>query len=130
VGEFGCYERADAASRLNFHRAIREAFDEQGLGWAMWDWKAGFHYWKNGAPEPAGMREAMFPAPVLSVTATGELRATGAIGKTYVVERADSLAPPAAWEVVQTAALTNSVFEYQLPANPNRAAIYRVLWRK
>ncbi|HLQ46761.1 MAG TPA: glycoside hydrolase family 5 protein, partial [Planctomycetaceae bacterium] len=61
-GEFGCYERADAESRAAFYRAFREALDKADLGWAAWDWKAGFRYWddKTGRPVP-GMREALFP---------------------------------------------------------------------
>jgi hypothetical protein len=62
VGEFGCYIKADPESRARFYRDFREALDEAGLGWAMWDWKAGFRYWDPQAdrPEP-GMREALFP---------------------------------------------------------------------
>ncbi len=62
VGEFGCYEKADAESRARFHRDFREALDAEGLGWALWDWKAGFRYWDGKANRPApGMREALFP---------------------------------------------------------------------
>ena len=34
------------------------------MGWAIWDWKAGFRYWdeKAGRPEP-GMHEALFGSP-------------------------------------------------------------------
>jgi endoglucanase len=62
LGEFGCYIKADAESRAHFHRDFRAALDEAGLGWALWDWKAGFRYWdgKANRPEP-GMREALFP---------------------------------------------------------------------
>ena len=63
VGEFGAYVGADNASRVRFYRTYREALDKAGIGWAIWDWKAGFRYWdeKAGAPVP-GMREALFPA--------------------------------------------------------------------
>ena len=61
VGEFGCYIRADPVSRANFYRQFREALDEQKLGWAVWDWNAGFHYWDTAKNQPApGMREALF----------------------------------------------------------------------
>lgn len=62
MGEFGAYERADAESRARFYKSFREALDEADIGWAMWDWKAGFRYWddKAGAPAP-GLREALFP---------------------------------------------------------------------
>ena len=40
---------------------FRESAEKAGIGWAIWDWKAGFHYWndKTGKPEP-GMHEALF----------------------------------------------------------------------
>jgi len=60
-GEFGCYTGADPESRARFHKAFREALDEAGIGWALWDWKAGFRYWDEGKMQPApGMREALF----------------------------------------------------------------------
>ena len=62
IGEFGCYIGADVSSRARFYAEFRKVLDEFGLGWAMWDWKAGFRYWddKTGQPAP-GMREALFP---------------------------------------------------------------------
>ena len=54
VGEFGCFTKADPVSRANYYRAFREAAEKARIGWAIWDWKAGFHYWneKTGKPEP------------------------------------------------------------------------------
>jgi endoglucanase len=62
VGEFGCYLKADPQSRARYLRDFRQALEEAGLGWALWDWKAGFRYWdpKANRPEP-GLREALFP---------------------------------------------------------------------
>ena len=60
VGEFGCYERADAASRVAYCGQVRRELAKLGLGWAMWDWKSGFHYSRDGKPDPAGMRDALF----------------------------------------------------------------------
>lgn len=61
VGEFGCYVRADPASRARFYKSFRESLDENGFGWAIWDWKAGFRYWDDSQKQPAaGMREALF----------------------------------------------------------------------
>lgn len=61
VGEFGCYEKAPADSRAGYYRAFREAAEEAELGWAMWDWKAGFRYWDRTNRQPvAGMRAALF----------------------------------------------------------------------
>ncbi len=63
-GEFGVYLEADAESRANYVRAYRQAFDDAGLGWALWDWKAGFQYWNPDQNKPAtGFREALFPKP-------------------------------------------------------------------
>ncbi len=61
VGEFGCFTTADGASRAHYYEAFREAAERAGIGWAIWDWKAGFRYWneKAGRPEP-GMRQALF----------------------------------------------------------------------
>jgi endoglucanase len=61
VGEFGCYIKADPESRARFHRDFRKALEEAGLGWALWDWKAGFRYWDPEADRPApGMHAALF----------------------------------------------------------------------
>lgn len=64
MGEFGSYIKADPNSRANYYRLFREELDRAGLGWAIWDWKAGFRYWNAAtrAPEP-GMREALFAIP-------------------------------------------------------------------
>jgi endoglucanase len=63
-GEFGCYTIADPVSRANFYAAFRQALDQQHLGWAIWDWSAGFRYWdrQNHRPLP-GMHEALFGKP-------------------------------------------------------------------
>jgi endoglucanase len=61
LGEFGAYTKADAKSRANYYAAMRRALDEQHIGWAIWDWSAGFRYWdkRNNQPMP-GMHEALF----------------------------------------------------------------------
>ena len=61
LGEFGAYTKADEQSRANFYSAFRRALVEQKIGWAIWDWSAGFRYWdkENNQPMP-GMREALF----------------------------------------------------------------------
>ncbi len=61
VGEFGCFTTAEPVSRANYYRAFREAGEKAGFGWAIWDWKAGFHYWnaKTNKAEP-GMHDALF----------------------------------------------------------------------
>jgi len=61
VGEFGAFTQADARSRVNFYTAFRRACQAGGLGWAIWDWSAGFRYWdrQNRCSLP-GMHEALF----------------------------------------------------------------------
>lgn len=60
-GEFGCYTQADVESRARFHTEFRRALDEARIGWAIWDWKAGFRYWDDRKKAPVeGMREALF----------------------------------------------------------------------
>jgi endoglucanase len=61
VGEFGCFTTADPRSRANYYRAFRETAEAAQIGWALWDWRAGFRYWneKAGRPE-TGMHEALF----------------------------------------------------------------------
>jgi endoglucanase len=62
-GEFGAFTKADQNSRAHYYAAMRQAFDNAGFGWAIWDWKSGFNYWdrKNHCPLP-GMHEALFPS--------------------------------------------------------------------
>jgi endoglucanase len=61
LGEFGAYTRADEASRVNFYRTFRQAAEQDNLGWCIWDWSAGFHYWDRANHRPLpGMREALF----------------------------------------------------------------------
>jgi len=61
VGEFGCFTTADPVSRARFYAGFRRALDEQKLGWAIWDWNAGFRYWDGKKNEPApGLRESLF----------------------------------------------------------------------
>jgi endoglucanase len=61
LGEFGAYTRADEQSRANFYAAFRRACEADQIGWAIWDWSAGFRYWdkQNNRPMP-GMRAALF----------------------------------------------------------------------
>jgi len=131
VGEFGCYEKADAQSRVRFYAEIRKTMDELGLGWAMWDWKAGFHYIKNSQPDPPGMRDAIFPPIELWSSSSGSIQFDAAMGKTYVVEKASSLTPPLSWRALSTQTLASPHFLYQDPElATNAAAFYQVQWIK
>ncbi|TVR49747.1 MAG: hypothetical protein EA425_11475 [Puniceicoccaceae bacterium] len=43
VGEFGVFRpAAPRDARLAWHRAVREALESRGWGWAIWDYAAGF----------------------------------------------------------------------------------------
>ena len=134
IGEFGCYDPcADSESRVNFHQGFREAADALGLGWAMWDWKAGFHYWQEsgngGAPEPPGLRDALFPKPTLQPSGPGAFRFDGAVGKTYVVERTATLGHPTLWSSISTQTLTAPELEFSDPSIGSApTGFYRVEW--
>ena len=131
VGEFGCYEKADPQSRLIFYREIRTVMDQQGLGWSMWDWKAGFHYINAGQPDPPGMRDAMFPHPVLRSRSDGTVEWDGALGKIYTVEQASSLTPPIPWHAVSTQSLVSpQLLSYQPEPSPAAPGFFRVRWMK
>lgn len=131
VGEFGCYEKAAAGSRVNYYEEVRKTMDGLGLGWAMWDWKSGFHYIKNSRPDPLGMREAMFPPIELRIQSTGGFEFEGAIGKTYIVEKAASLVPPASWQPVSTQTLASPNFVFSdAEIKANGEGFYRVQWVK
>ena len=61
VGEFGAYVAGDDVSRANYCREYRRAMEANGLGWALWDWSAGFRYWdKDRQHAVPGMRDALF----------------------------------------------------------------------
>ncbi|MBX3444012.1 MAG: glycoside hydrolase family 5 protein [Planctomyces sp.] len=64
MGEFGAFEAADAESRANYYREFRTRLESADMGWAIWDWRAGFRYWnpETNQPEP-GLRDALL-APV------------------------------------------------------------------
>jgi hypothetical protein len=131
IGEFGAHETIEAHSRLNYYAALRQTFEEMGLGWAIWDWKAGFHYLENGIPNPPGLREALFPPPVLRSRSAGEVQFDAAIGKTYVVERTLDLLPPVTWLPVSTQYLATPKFSFtDGEGSQHSRAFYRVKWVK
>jgi endoglucanase len=131
IGEFGAYERADATSRANFYRDMRETADRLGLAWAVWDWKAGFKYWDTtrNAPVP-GMREALFPRPVLKSVAPGRVETQSAVGKRLRVLRTENLAPAATWQVILDQPLTSPSLDYVDSTPPAVQAFYIVDWIK
>jgi endoglucanase len=42
VGEFGAYEKADMAARIQFTKTMREEMELRGFSWAYWELAAGF----------------------------------------------------------------------------------------
>jgi len=42
VGEFGAYNKADDASRIDFNRKMRQAMEARGMSWTYWEFAAGF----------------------------------------------------------------------------------------
>ncbi len=132
VGEFGCYELADPTSRANFYRDMRETMDRLGLGWAMWDWKAGFKYWDGPQGRPApGLPEAMFPPPRVRMLTPGRLQIESAVGKRYRVWRsAEVQTPRATWTAIGDESLGSPVLDFVDPDPPANGAFYVVEWVK
>ena len=132
VGEFGCYQVAEPVSRARFYTEFRSAADAQGLGWAMWDWNAGFHYWDPATGKPApGLPAAMFPPPELTSTAPGRIGLNGAIAKTFRLDRTPSLPTSNSWVPMQTNTLTTTNWLYTDPdSSRSNASFYRALWLK
>lgn len=42
LGEFGSYEKADLASRVQYMRIARNIFEQRGFSWALWDFNGIF----------------------------------------------------------------------------------------
>jgi aryl-phospho-beta-D-glucosidase BglC (GH1 family) len=61
--EFGAYRAyADEQSRMNWIRDVRTAFEADGIGWAMWDYRGGFGVvWKEDG-QPAKVDEKVVEA--------------------------------------------------------------------
>jgi hypothetical protein len=132
MGEFGAYELADATSRANFYRDMRETLDRLGIGWAVWDWKAGFKYWNGPLNQPApGMPGALFPKTSVRSGVPGHLQMDSAVGKRHRVFRSGDLAAPVvSWQLLIDAPLTTPTLEFTDPAPPADRAFYLVEWVK
>jgi len=61
--EFGVYrEHSDPQSRMNWIRDVRTAFEADGIGWTMWDYRGGFGVvWKEDG-QPAKVDEKVVEA--------------------------------------------------------------------
>jgi len=131
VGEFGAFSTSEPNSRARFYTAFRSKCEEVGLGWAMWDWKAGFYYWNDATSQPAtGLRNAMFPAVQLLSLGPGRFSFSSAIGKTYRIDIAGSLVPPVTWGPIATQTLTAPSWTFTDPAAIGSNRFYRAVWVK
>ena len=53
LGEFGVYEKAPDESRARYIRAVRQAAEKHGWGWAVWSYNGGFAVrTDDGQPTP------------------------------------------------------------------------------
>ncbi len=61
VGEWGCIDLADAASRAKYLKLKRQRMDDLNVFWTFWNWKqAQFHYWDEERQAPTtGLRPAL-----------------------------------------------------------------------
>jgi len=64
VGEFGAYEKADMAARVQFTKTMREEMALRGFSWAYWELAAGF-----GVYDPA---TRLFRKPLLEALVPGK----------------------------------------------------------
>lgn len=61
--EFGAYrEHTDPVSRANWIRDVRTAFEADGIGWAMWDYRGGFGVVHKLDGQPAEVDHAVLEA--------------------------------------------------------------------
>ncbi len=129
VGEFGAYSTADHASRARYYREMCAAMDRLGLGWASWDWKAGFYYWDRTANAPGpGLRNAFFPTPSLMLyNSPRRLTSDLAVGKVVAIQTAGQ--PDGPWTGVSTQSLAQPQLEWAIPTD-EPAAVFRLIWHK
>ena len=60
LGEFGCHNIGDTASRSRFLKDVRTLAEARHIPWTLWEWKANFGYWdpvKNLARFHSGLFE-------------------------------------------------------------------------
>ncbi|MEI7909096.1 MAG: glycoside hydrolase family 5 protein [Verrucomicrobiota bacterium] len=59
LGEFGCLNVGDTASRARFLRDVRTLAEARHIPWTLWEWKASFGYW-DPANNTARFRASLF----------------------------------------------------------------------
>jgi len=61
LGEFGAYRKAPPEDRARYYETVRREAERLGMGWCIWDWKAGFAYWDRATGEAHhGLQQALF----------------------------------------------------------------------
>ena len=62
LGEFGAYSKADMGSRVRWTTAVRTAAEARGIGWAYWEFGAGFGvYDRQAGAWRTPLLEALIP---------------------------------------------------------------------
>jgi endoglucanase len=47
LGEFGCHNVGDLASRSRYLKDVRSIAESRNIPWTLWEWKASFGYWDS-----------------------------------------------------------------------------------
>jgi endoglucanase len=59
LGEFGCHNVGDPASRSRYLKDVRTLAEARHIPWTLWEWKASFGYW-DPATNQARFRHSLF----------------------------------------------------------------------
>ncbi len=59
LGEFGCHNTGDPASRARYLHDVRTLAEERHIPWTLWEWKSGFGYWDPQTHKPR-LRVSLF----------------------------------------------------------------------
>lgn len=57
LGEFGCHDGGDLASRRRYLLEVRTLAEARRIPWTLWEWKASFGYWDPAAARPRFRKE-------------------------------------------------------------------------
>jgi endoglucanase len=59
LGEFGCHNTGDPASRSRYLKDVRTLAEARNIPWTLWEWKASFGYWDPATQRPR-FRSSLF----------------------------------------------------------------------
>ncbi|MCX6877084.1 MAG: glycoside hydrolase family 5 protein [Verrucomicrobia bacterium] len=59
LGEFGCHNVGDLASRGRYLKDVRTLAEARKIPWTLWEWKASFGYWDPAKNQPR-FRSSLF----------------------------------------------------------------------